>query len=121
IRFRLSDSSYLQVFFPARNVCYFNYESAKQIIRSPKEFKEFVTIEIGYVPILGPVEHTEKLYQKEAARLALLTHTASRNFRNIWFHYPEDFKEFKELIQTTWPGLDISPPEINTSGKDNTL
>src|SRR5690606_10551537 len=93
----------------------------KQIIRSPKEFKEFVTIEIGYVPIVGPVEHTEKLYQKEAARLALLTHTASRNFRNIWFHYPEDFKEFKELVQTTWPGLDISQPEINTSGKDNTL
>lgn len=121
IRFRLSDGSHLQVFFPARNVCYFNYETTNQIVRSPKEFKELVTLEIGYVPILGPVEHTEKLYQKEAARLALLTHTASRNFRNIWFHYPEDFQEFKELVQTTWPGLDISPPEINTSGKDNTL
>ena len=121
IRFRLSDGSHLQVFFPARNVCYFNYEATNQIVRSPKEFKELVTLEIGYVPILGPVEHTEKLYQKEAARLALLTHTASRNFRNIWFHYPEDFKEFKDLVQTTWPGLDISPPEINTSGKDNTL
>lgn len=121
IRFRLSDGSHLQVFFPARNVCYFNYEGINQIVRSPKEFKEVVTLEIGYVPILGPVEHTEKLYQKEAARLALLTHTASRNFRNIWFHYPEDFKEFKELVQTTWPGLDISPPEINISGKDNTL
>ena len=121
IRFRLSDNSHLQVFFPVRNVCYFNYESTKQIIRSPKEFKESVIIEIGYVPILGPVEHTEKLYQIEAARLALLTHTASRNFRNIWFHYPDDFKEFKELIQTTWPGLDISPPEIITSGKVNTL
>lgn len=121
IRFRLSDSSHLQVFFPARNVCYFNYESNNHIVRSPKEFKELVTLEIGYVPILGPVEHTEKLYQKEAARLALLTHTASRNFRNIWFHYPEDFQEFKELVQTTWPGMDISPPEVNFSGKDNTL
>lgn len=121
IRFRLSDGSYLQVFFPAQRVCFFNYESDKRIVRSPREFNQFVSLEIGYVPILGPVDHTEKLYQKEAARLALLTHTASRNFRNIWYHYNEDFNEFRELVKTTWPGLDISPPEINTSGKENTL
>lgn len=121
IRFRISDGSYLQVFFPAPRVCYFNYESQNKIIRSPKEFTENVKINIGYVPILGPVDHTERLFQKEAARLALLTHTASRNFRNIWYHYSEDFDDFRELIVSTWPGLDISLPEINTSGKDNTL
>lgn len=121
IRFRLSDASHLQIFFPARNLCYFNYESECRIIRSPKEFVEFVDLEIGYVPILGPVDHTEKLFQKEAARLALLTHTASRNFRNIWYHYNEDFQDFRELVKSTWPGLDISKPEVNTSGKDNTL
>lgn len=121
IKFRLSDNSYLQVFFPSKNTCFFNYESDNRIIRSPKEFIEFVNIEIGYVPILGPVDHTEKLYQKEAARLALLTHTASRNFRNIWYHYNEDFDNFRELVKSTWPGLDIAKPEVNTSGKDNTL
>lgn len=121
IRFRLSDGAFLQVFFPYQKTCYFNYESPERIIRSPKEFNEFVNIEIGYVPILGPVEHTEKLYQKEAARLALMTHAASRNFRNIWYHYSEDFDKFKDLIRATWPGLDISKPEINNSGKDMTL
>lgn len=121
IKFRLSDNSYLQVFFPSKNTCFFNYESDNRIIRSPKEFIEFVNVEIGYVPILGPVDHTEKLYQKEAARLALLTHTASRNFRNIWYHYNEDFDNFRELVKSTWPGLDIAKPEVNTSGKDNTL
>lgn len=121
IRFSLSDGAYLQVFFTSKSTCYFNYESDKHIIRSPKEFLEFVNLEIGYVPILGPVDHSEKLYQKEAARLALLTHTASRNFRNIWYHYNEDFDKFRELIRTTWPGLDISKPELNTSGKDTTI
>lgn len=121
IRFRLSDGAYLQIYFTSKNNCFFNYESDKRIIRSPKEFNEFVNIEIGYVPILGPVDHTERLYQKEAARLALLTHTASRNFRNIWYHYNEDFEKFRELIRTTWPGLDISKPELNTSGKDTTI
>lgn len=121
IRFKLSDGCYLQVFFPSQGICYFNYESNERFIRTPKDFRKFVTLEIGYVPILGPVEHNEKLYQIEAARLALLSHNASRNFRNIWYHYNEDFEEFRKLVKTTWPGLDISPPEINTSGKSNTL
>jgi hypothetical protein len=64
------------------------------------------------VPILGPVEHEDQLYQKEAARLALLTHRASRNFRNIWHHYPEGFAEFRGMVRTTWPGMDIKSPEI---------
>lgn len=121
IRFRLSDASFLQVFFPRRDECYMNYESEKQIIRTPSDFKKFVDLEIGYVPILGPVDHTENLYQQEAARLALLSYTASRNFRNIWHHYPADFNEFRDLILQTWPGMDISLPEINRSSKNTTL
>lgn len=121
IRFRLSDGTFLQLFFPENNVCYLNYESDKVTIRSPSEFKKHVNVEIGYVPILGPVEHKEPLYQKEAARLALLSHTASRNFRNIWFHYNEDFDQFKTLILQTWPGMDIGFPEINNSSQIATL
>ncbi|MBS1584491.1 MAG: AAA family ATPase [Bacteroidetes bacterium] len=121
IRFRLSDGSHLQIFFPERGRCFLNYESDSTIVRSPKEFKELVDIEIGFVPILGPVDHEEKLYQKEAARLALLTYTASRNFRNIWHHYDDDFDEFKSLVKSTWPGMDIDKPEINTSAKDPKL
>lgn len=113
IRFRLSNDSFLQIFFPEKGICYLNYESKNLIITSPKQFKEKVPIEIGFVPILGPVEHNERLYQKEAARLALLTHKASRNFRNIWYHYNEDFEEFKSLIKSTWPGMDIDPPEVD--------
>lgn len=113
IRFRLSDNSYLQIYFPTKGVCYMNYESENFTIRSPKDFIEKVGIEIGYVPILGPVEHQEKLFLKDAARLALLTHRASRNFRNIWYHYFDDFEEFKSLVKSTWPGMDIDPPEVN--------
>jgi hypothetical protein len=121
IRFRLSDGSFLQVFFPRRGECYLNYESERRIITTPSDFKKHVDIEIGYVPILGPVDHSEPLYQKEAARLALLSYTASRNFRNIWYHYNEDFDQFRELILQTWPGMDISLPETNNSGKNTTL
>jgi len=67
------------------------------------------------VPILGPVDHHEPLYDKDAARLALFSYGAARNFRNIWHHYPEDFDQFSALVRETWPGLDILRPEINYS------
>jgi hypothetical protein len=78
-------------------------------------FRTQFNVSIGFVPILGPVEHDEQLYQKEAARLALLTYRAARNFRNIWYYYPDEFEEFRGLIQSTWPGMDIGRPEIDTS------
>ena len=121
INFNLSDDAYLQVFFPKQGECYMHYESTSIIIRSPSDFKKHIAIEIGFVPILGPVDHKEKLYQQEAARLALLTYTASRNFRNIWYHYKENFSEFKELIKSTWPGMDIDPPEVNMTSQTPTL
>lgn len=64
------------------------------------------------MPVLGPVEHDELLYKREAARLALLTHRASRNFRNIWYHFPEEFDEFRDLVRFTWPGMDIDRPYV---------
>ena len=71
--------------------------------------------------MLGPVEHNERLYQKEAARLALLTHRASRNFRNIWYHYPDEFEEFRDLVTSTWPGMDVERPRIDYSHKKPVL
>ena len=121
IRFRLSDSSIIQIFFPERETCFLNIISDKYIIRAPKDFKNHLNIEIGFVPILGPVDHKEQLYQKEAARLALLTYRASRNFRNIWYHYPDNFDKFKELVVSTWPGMDIEFPEVDYSGKNPVL
>jgi hypothetical protein len=74
-------------------------------------------VTIAFVPILGPVEHDEPLFQKEAARLALLTHRAARNFRNIWHHYPDEFDEFRALVKSTWPGMDIERPEKDLTHK----
>jgi AAA15 family ATPase/GTPase len=117
VKFYLSNKSVLQIFFPEQGVCFLYCECQNKIIRSPKDFKDTINIEIGFVPILGPVEHREPLYQIEAARLALLTHRAARNFRNIWHHYNEDFNDFKELVISTWPGMDIDEPEVDYSGE----
>lgn len=120
IKFSLDDGKSLVLFFPERGVCFLIPEGAGAT-NSPAIFKRNFPVKIGFVPVLGPVEHRESIYQKEAARRALLTHKASRNFRNIWYHYPEGFNEFRELIRSTWPGMDIKPPEMITDGDENFL
>jgi energy-coupling factor transporter ATP-binding protein EcfA2 len=115
VRFRLSSGDHLMLFFPRVGVCSLICETLGHPPTSPSSFTRRFNVDIGFVPILGPVEHNEPLYQHDAAREALLTHRASRNFRNIWYHYPESFDEFRSLIQTTWPGMDIKPPELDTS------
>jgi len=115
IDFRLSSGNHLELRFPEPNLCYLICKSKAQAVRTPSDFKREYRASVGFVPVLGPVEHDEPLYQMEAARRALLTHRAARNFRNIWYHYPEDFLKFRALIQSTWPGMDIEPPEIESS------
>jgi hypothetical protein len=115
VSFRLSSGDFLVLYFPRRGTCYLICETSGKQIKSTSAFRQQMAVEIGFVPILGPVEHNEQLYQREAAREALLTHRASRNFRNIWHHNPEAFDKFRSLIQTTWPGMDIKKPELDTT------
>ncbi|KAA0088357.1 hypothetical protein CIW54_10550 [Paraburkholderia sp. T12-10] len=111
--FRISNGNHLKLHFPEQGSCYLIADSSTSPARTPTQFKASFDVDIGFVPVLGPVEQREPLYAKEAARLALLSSGASRNFRNIWFHYPDGFGEFKELVQSTWPGMDIDRPTLN--------
>lgn len=114
VRFKLSNDNELILYFPERGVGYLIPEADKHRL-SPSTFRSRFNCPIGFVPILGPVEHNENLYDKEAARLALFNYRAARNFRNIWYHYPEKFDEFRLALIQTWPGMDIERPEVDTS------
>jgi len=113
ITFTLSNSNLLTLYFPEQGVCYLIPDAQGKNYSNPAAFREQFDCSIGFVPILGPVEHHEPLYGKDAARLALFSYRAARNFRNIWYHYPEHFDEFRSLLQQTWPGMDIGRPEID--------
>jgi energy-coupling factor transporter ATP-binding protein EcfA2 len=115
VRFRISNGNELILFVPEQGTCCLICEPRGRSVMSTSSFKSQYNISIGFVPVLGPVEHDEQLYQKEAARLALLSHRAARNFRNIWYHYPEDFREFQTLIRSTWPGMDIDEVKVDTT------
>jgi AAA domain, putative AbiEii toxin, Type IV TA system/AAA ATPase domain len=113
--FSLSNQNALTLFFPEQGACVLLPEAQGRPILTPSNFRSHFKCPIGFVPILGPVEHHELLYEREAARLALFNYRAARNFRNIWYHYPEHFDEFRTALLQTWPGMDIEPPEIDIS------
>src|SRR5260221_5397787 len=92
--FTLSNRNVLRLYFPEKDACYLIAETNGAAPKTPSAFRKQFNCPIGFVPILGPVDQNERLYQEEAARLALYNYTAARNFRNIWYHYPEEFDEF---------------------------
>jgi hypothetical protein len=113
VTFTLSNKNKLLLYFREPNDCVLIADSVDREIRTPSAFRHDFNCPIGFVPILGPVEQYENLYEKEAARLALFNYRAARNFRNIWYHYPEKFKEFRQILMHTWPGMDIEKPKVD--------
>jgi AAA domain, putative AbiEii toxin, Type IV TA system len=115
VRFTLSNKNSLLLYFPEHGECRLILEANGTPVRTPSASRFHFNCPIGFVPILGPLTHKENLFGKEAARLALFSYEASRNFRNIWHHYPEKFDEFRSALARTWPGMDIERPEVDTS------
>ena len=111
VTFSLTGGKRLVLYFPETEKCHLFVDDPKKQVRSPSQFRSSFNCPIGFVPILGPVEQDERLYEKETARLALFNYRAARNFRNIWLHYPRDFEWFQSALRETWPGMNIGPPE----------
>jgi hypothetical protein len=115
VTFKLSNANELTLYFPEQGTCYLIPDAGGRSVRSTATFRSNFNCPIGFVPILGPVDQIEYLYERETARLALFNYTAARNFRNIWYHYPEKFDEFRMILRQTWSGMDVERPELNRS------
>ncbi len=113
--FHLSNQNTLTLHFPERGTCILFAKVAGTTVASAVAFRSHFDCPIGFVPILGPVEHHERMRTEATAKRALFTYNAARNFRNIWFHYNQDFDTFRDILQRTWPGMDIEKPRVETS------
>lgn len=111
IKFRLSNGNELHLHFSETGHCVL-IAKGNLTRYSPSTFKKDFNCPIGFAPILGPVDHDERLVAKETASRALTNYSAARNFRNIWYYYPQRFEEFREILTKTWPGMDITRPEL---------
>ena len=114
VSFRLTNGNQLHLHFE-ENSCVLVAETQGAAIRTPAAFKSNFPLELAVVPVLGPVEHREVLREKETVTSALATHRASRHFRSYWYHFPDGFQQFAELLESTWSEMVVRPPilELN--------
>jgi hypothetical protein len=115
IVFQLSNGNSLTLYFPEIGECFLIPETRGRTPTLPSEFTRAFPITLTVVPVLGPVEHEEQLLARDTVTRGLNTHRASRHFRNYWNYFPTGFEEFRAMIQRTWPGMDILPPEVADS------
>ena len=113
VTFRLTNGNSLQLSFHSDDEDCIMYPVTARGERVTKaKFRRQFPISLLVVPVLGPLENREKIVKKTTVDENLATHRASRNFRNYWHYYPEDFDAFRQQVIATWPGMDISQPEI---------
>lgn len=113
IEFRLSNRNKLVLHFPSDGGCTLFWETEGAAVTTAGRFCTAFPISVQVVPVLGPLEHREAYVNQETVRDALNTHRASRHFRNYWHYFPENWETFAEMINATWPGMRIKPPEID--------
>ena len=82
------------------------------------QFAKAYRLDIAVVPTLGPFEEDEEFLTEETyLRRWANSRRRHRLFRNTWYRKgPEEFERFKQLVEETWPGMSIKPPEISGYG-----
>jgi hypothetical protein len=71
VEFLLSNRNTLTLYFGRAQSCVLIVDAQGREIFNTKSFKQHFDCPIGFVPILGPVEHHGPLYQAEAASLCI--------------------------------------------------
>ena len=92
-----------------------------RIPTTPASFDSGFLAGVVCVPVLGPVEHNEPLLLETTVRAGIGTHRAARHFRNYWYHFPDNFDRFAELLSSTWPNVIIERPEPQFDAQTPTL
>lgn len=115
IEFRLTNRNKLFLYFPNEGGCILHWQTVGQPVTTPGRFRNSFPVVIQVVPVLGPLEHEEKYVNEDTVKNSLNTHRACRHFRNYWHYFDEGWDEFSEMISSTWPGMSMSKPELDTA------
>lgn len=113
IDYFMADGRALQLWFPPDEGCFLLGAEGTDLPRNTRDFKKLFPVDVVQVPTLGPLEDGEPLLKKQTVEQGLHTHRASRHFRNYWYRRTEDFDTFAALLARTWPGTEVSPPELS--------
>ena len=112
ISFSLSSGESLNLFFNEDRRCVFYTTEKKSRTLTPKAFRSKFPLDIAIVPTLGPFEEDESYLSDDYVENYAFSRRGHRMFRNFWHRRRDEFDAFRELVETTWPGMSIDEPEV---------
>jgi predicted ATPase len=112
IEIRCSNGNHLFIRMNPERPIVFYATSDSHNLRTSKQFREALPINLIIVPPLGPFEEVENFVTNETIQRNESSRLSNRYFRNIWLRRKKDFSEFSEMMRTSWPGIDLKPAEI---------
>lgn len=115
IKYRFTGSKILSIYFHPEHPIYLFFETPNRSPRTAGAFRTEFPINIAVVPTLGPLEIEEELLDSDYVKRAYGSRRSPRMFRSYWYYNPENFDEFKQLVETTWYGMSIGRPELKGS------
>jgi len=115
IRSKFSDSTEIEIIFPFEGTPYANFSWSKHEIVDRSSRRHYFKDSMGFVPPVSTFEEYEDLGYKRYLQSISISHLTARHFRNIWYYFNDNFDEFKEIIEGTWPGCSVEAPEFDSS------
>jgi predicted ATP-dependent endonuclease of OLD family len=111
VEYKFSGNKSLVIEFSNTNgpILYFHGESKP--IKNTKSFQSEFPLKLAIVPTLGPLEEEEVIHDRDYVNRWANSHRAPRLFRNMWYYNDDDFDIFKGILEDTWEGISIEPPE----------
>jgi predicted ATP-dependent endonuclease of OLD family len=91
------------------------FEGEDKPIRSTTSFRNEFPLNLSIVPTLGTLEEDEERHDFDYVKRWSSSHRAPRLFRNVWYYDMSDFDKFKQILEETWKGVTIQPPEMESN------
>jgi hypothetical protein len=111
--FALQDGSKLKLQFFDNSRCIMTVFESAFPARNTGQFRKAFPISICSFPTFGPLEEEEELLNDDYVRQWQASRRSHRMFRNIWHRRRDQFSVFQKLVEESWPGLSVSPPELH--------
>jgi hypothetical protein len=82
-------------------------DSNKRIMRSAAEARNLELPRVAILPQVGPLSKVETRLSWEHVRQSISSHLSPQHFRNQLFFLTDHFERFREIVEETWPGVQI--------------
>lgn len=86
-------------------------DSKGDVIRSKAQANQVQLPQVGILPQIGPLLREETMLVESYVRRSVDSSRSSLHFRNQLHFLKQHFATFKQLAESTWPGVSVQPVE----------